>query len=184
MRAGPAGGPLPLAASVDLARDLDLLPALANGLNNLAAVLRGLSDYAPAAEPLEDSGELARTLGAERFEAAVLSNRSQLARLTDDPEGALHLVLRSLDTSTRVGFLDGQLDGAEAVAMAWVALGRHADGLVVLGVHGPPARARLDLRLRPGRGGHAGVRRGAGAGGAGPAGAAGVPAAWSGARPG
>ncbi len=122
--------------AIAIHRSAGNLRAAANGLNNLAVIERGRDRLEQADALLAEADEIAAAVGAQRLSAAVWTNRATIARRQGRHADGHRLALTALRGYTELGYLDGQLDGAEAVALALIGLGEPAEGLTVLEVCG------------------------------------------------
>lgn len=92
-----------LQASLELAEDLNDLPATAAALNNLALALRAEGAPDIALLQAERALEMCRTIGDRHREAAVLSNVADILRDLGRSEEALENVKRSVGILSEIG---------------------------------------------------------------------------------
>ena len=98
---------------------------------------RGRDHLELADELLAEAEQAATAAGAQRLIAAIWTNQATVARrqgrFADGRAARQSLRCAVIPSSS---YVDGQLDGAEGVALAMIGLGESADGLTVLEVCG------------------------------------------------
>jgi predicted ATPase/DNA-binding SARP family transcriptional activator len=118
--------------SLAVAERLGDVHAVGTSLNNLSVLDRASGDLDAAEALLAQAREAVRGGGFARLTAVVASNAAILARRRGDPARSRALALEALAGYDAVGFIDGELDCVEAIAIVDGAAGHPVGALRLL----------------------------------------------------